>query len=140
MALGVNSAIEILEARGCGDIRACVVLEHSENMDAVLGKFGLLPNAKSLIEISRAAAHSVVESLIAKDMAYGYELMPRAQAKSFTRSYFCNFPEPQSQFFSNRASPESESWSPMTESTFDSGIVVKFGEGLYACLWFEDED
>ena len=33
-----------------------------------------------------------------------------------------------------------EGWTPLTESTFDSGLIVESQGGHYVCIWFEDED
>jgi len=45
-----------------------------------------------------------------------------------------------SRYFSNKKSSISDSWNGLTDSTFDSGIVISGGDGQYFCIWLEDED
>lgn len=84
-------------------------------------------------------------------MAYEAELMPFDKANKFANE-FCSLFSEQAFFLSNSSwktnrnydiSDNSklnfESWTPLTEATFDSGIIVCDIDKV-GIAWFEDED
>jgi hypothetical protein len=136
----MNDPRSIIHARPYGEIRYAVVSASGNEMSRVLGKFGLTPDASLLVEHDRETAFAILCDLLWKDMAYETECMPRHQAEEIARRLLQQHSAPESKFFSNGDWSKREGWSPLTPSTFDSGLIVARGDGTYFCLWFEDED
>ncbi|MDB5803321.1 MAG: hypothetical protein JWN73_643 [Betaproteobacteria bacterium] len=131
---------QLIEARKCGEIRYAVATETSADMSRVLAKFGLRADASLLVAHDAETAHAILGTLLWKDMAYGTECMPRAQADQLAREVLAGHADEQSRYFSNGDWTKSESWNPLTEATFDAGLIVSCAENRYFCIWFEDED
>ncbi|AXV75562.1 hypothetical protein CJO79_00330 [Ralstonia solanacearum] len=68
--------------------------------------------------------------------------MPRIAANALAKKILAANESAGSRYFSNRDFSRFDGvmWEPMTESTFDFGIIVSSDSGKYFCLWFEDED
>lgn len=129
----------ILKSRRYGIVRIATVSGRSLQLPGALAAFGLRAKPESLVEHDRAAAQAIVRQLLWKDMAYDGECMPLEQATSYAASFFAEL-GPDARFYSNGNVVANESWNPLTDSTFDAGIVCAEPEGLYTCAWFQDED
>jgi len=143
LALGRLQVIDpsdVIAARHAGEIRYAVASEYSGDLDRVLAKFGLLPDKSMLIEIDRSCAVAVLGALLEKDMAYGSSLMSPEAASSMAERILASREVPASKYFSNANWPKEKEWNSLTESTFDSGLLVTIGANQYFCIWFEDED
>ena len=132
--------LKIIQARKYGEVRYAVISDVSGKMNQVLKKFGLEPDADALIEHDRNSASLILRALLWKDMAYDDECMPVTQAEYFAEQVLLQFSEPASRYFSNGNWANKESWNPLTESTFDGGIIISNPTGQYFCIWFQDED
>jgi hypothetical protein len=66
--------------------------------------------------------------------------MPHEQAVSIAQSIFDQYSESTSRYYSNGNWALRESWNPLTEATFDAGIIITGVDKKYFCIWFEDED
>jgi hypothetical protein len=129
----------LIQARECGEIRYAVIFEGSGEIARVLSMFGLRAEPEALIEHSREVARRILQELLWKDMACERECMPQAQAESLADQILQQHAVEGSRFYSNRRG-RSGSWHPLTDSTFDGGILIGDPEGLWFCLWFQDED
>jgi hypothetical protein len=129
-----------MAARGAGEIRYAVVSEYSGDLDRVLAKLGLSPDKSMLIEIDRSTAAAILGALLEKDMAFGTSLMSPEAASSMAERILASCEAPASKYFSNGNWPKEKEWNSLTESTFDSGVLVTIGANQYFCIWFEDED
>ena len=136
----MNDPRSIIDARKYGEIRHSVVSECTDDMSRVLGKIGLKPDASLLIEHSRESAFAILRELLWKDMAYEGECMPKTQAEEIALSLLEQYSVPESKYFSNGDWSKRESWNPLTESTFDAGLIITGANGQYFCIWFQDED
>jgi hypothetical protein len=136
----MNDPRSIIEARECGEIRYAVVSESSSDLSRVLGKFGLTPDASLLVEHDKESAFAILSDLLWKDMAYDGECMPRSQAEEIANQLLRQYSVPESKYYSNGNWSKRESWNPLTESTFDAGLIVTGKDGTYFCIWFQDED
>lgn len=109
----------------------------------LLSTFGLAYRDYSmLIDIIRSTAIDVLTTLLHKDMAYSRELMEQMKSKTIAVDFFSLFQEKGSHYYTNGRWDQRErtnSWIPMTESTFDGGIVVQ-ADRISGCIWFEEED
>ena len=136
----MTEPLSILSARNCGEIRYAVVTEFTGDLSRVLAKVGLLDEPTLLEEVDRGSAASLLKSLLWKDMAYSIELMPERQAEAIANDLIAQFGGTESRYFSNGNRATSNSWAPLTDSTFDSGLLIECVRGKYFCIWFQDED
>ena len=131
----------LIAARRFGEIRYSVASEPTGSHSRLLGKFGLTPDESLLIEHCRNSALQILITLLWKDMAYEGECMPRHEAESLAQQILSEHESPGSRYFSNGNIAKGESWNPLTESTFDAGLVVTDPVGQnHFCIWFQDED
>ena len=131
----------LIVARNCGEIRYSVASEHTANLSRLLGKFGLTPDESLLVEHDRDSALQILITLLWKDMAYEGECMPRNEAELLAQQILAEHENPGCRYFSNGNVANGESWNPLTESTFDAGLVIASTQGHnHFCIWFQDED
>ena len=105
-----------------------------------LRAFGLEPEPLLHFEHDRETALSILTGLLWKDMVHEYERMPRADAEQLAQAIFAEHAVASSKYFSNRKASFRGGWNAFTESTVDSGVIVTGEEGVYSCVWFEEED
>jgi hypothetical protein len=131
----------IIAARRFGEIRYAVASETTGNLSRLLGKFGLTPDESLLVEHDRDSALQILITLLWKEMAYQGECMPRNEAESLAQQILTEHQSPGCRYFSNGNVAKSDSWTPLTESTFDAGLVVTDSVAqMHFCKWFQDED
>jgi hypothetical protein len=85
-------------------------------------------------------ALSILAALLWKDMAYEIECMSEAEAEEMAKVIISQNESAESKYFSNGNWAKRESWSPLTNSTFDAGLIVSGFNHRYFCIWFQDED
>jgi hypothetical protein len=136
----MKQAIELIKARKYGQIRYSFMTDSSNDLSTVLSKFGLLGDATLVIEVSRTEAIAILTKLLWKDMAYGEECMAHDTAKAFAEAFILESESTQCKYYSNVKSAASTQWQPLTDATFDAGVIVSGHIGLHACLWIQDED
>lgn len=108
--------------------------------------FGLFDSPDIYVEVSLQEAKAVLLALLVKDMAYGSPLVEPEAASELVDSFFGSFPGDEVRCFTNgefgkprTSTPYSVGWSPATEHTFDSGVLVLTSREV-GCAWFMDED
>ena len=109
---------------------------------AAASDFGLSGKAAIYREIQADVAVSVIANVLHRDMAYDQQIMPAARALGLAKEFVGCFPRDATRFFTNGTfgrKQEAPSWSPATDATFDTGVIV-LSSGMTACLWFQDED
>ncbi|WP_460843571.1 hypothetical protein [Noviherbaspirillum agri] len=131
----------IIAARRFGEIRYAVASETTGNLSRLLGKFGLTPDESLLVEHDRDSALQILITLLWRDMAYDDECMSKDEAESLALQILTEHESPGCRYFSNGNVAKGESWNPLTESTFDAGLVVtNTVANNHFCIWFQDED
>lgn len=131
----------LIAARRFGEIRYSVVCESTGSLSRLLGKFGLTPDESLLVEHDRDTALQILITLLWKDMAYESECIPRGEAESMAQQILAEHESPGCRYFSNGNLAKGKSWNPLTESTFDSGLIITNSASLnHFCIWFQDED
>jgi|GEM_PF-1558551 len=131
----------IISRRRYGEIRYAVVSSCGSDMSQILAKFGLTADESLLVEHDRESALAILTHLLWKDMAYESECMPKHEAKSLAQGIMAEHERPGTRYFSNGNVAESNSWNPLTASTFDAGLLMTDDkEREYFCIWFQDED
>ncbi|OQX18127.1 MAG: hypothetical protein BWK76_08370 [Desulfobulbaceae bacterium A2] len=131
----------LIAARSVGEIRYAVAYESTSDLSRVLSEFGLLPDKSLLVEHDRDSSHAILTTLLWKDMAYEDECMPRHQAESLAQQILDEHALPGAKYFSNCNVAKEKNWNPLTESTFDAGLVIiNEVSHIHFCIWFQDED
>jgi hypothetical protein len=108
---------------------------------ALLGILGFERPWGALNSITREEAHRTLAYLAAYDLAYDCPADSIKVAEECARVFVESFAE-DCLFLTNFASPvdaTARSWRPLTNSTFDGGVIAIASErgGVF---WFEDED
>nr|MDO8110603.1 hypothetical protein [Candidatus Sigynarchaeota archaeon] len=90
-----------------------------------------------LIQIETAEA--ILTRILWKDLAYSQERMNFSTAKRLTVDFFNNFVPPMLYLTNGEKSAQGYTWDPITEATFDGGVIVFDGQKV-GMLWVADED
>jgi hypothetical protein len=130
----------IFTSRTGGELRYSVVTEYTGSIARALGMLGLKTDETSLFEYEYGTALEILIAILWKDMAYESEFMPQAQAAELARQFLDEHSVPGSKYYSNGNWALRESWNPLTEATFDTGIIIVRPDHRIACFWVEDED
>ena len=116
--------------------------------DRAVETHGFRPLGDAWLEISAHDAHAIATSLLHRDLAYGEEIMPLAEATELATAFLDLAPEPLTYFTNGEWIGALEDdgslgttvgWDPISDSAFDAGIVC-VGDSVTAILWVEDED
>lgn len=132
--------ITLLKTRDAGQGRYALLATASLTRAAILAAFGLAPTPDALTQISAEHAEQILTTLLWKDAAYNIELMPRAEAAALAKTFLDHHAIPAATFHTNQSQTFPGAWNPLTNATFDSGILILRPDDIAACLWFEDED
>jgi len=133
--------LALIAARHAGEIRYAVVNEDTGNLGRLLAKFGLRQDESALVEHEWPVALDILTLLLWKDLAYGRECMPRETALTWARQLLAAHAQPGARFYSNGNVVRGDRWHPLTDATFDAGLViVNPSAAVHCCVWFEDED
>ena len=146
MADADDIVAEVRALRRAGHVRGGALPQGFDSPEAAARSFGLASEPGIYAEIDAAQAVSVLQRVIHGDLAYGVELVPPARAQRLAIAFVQAAGGPGARYFTNGApglpNPSvagGASWSPATDATFDTGILVLVPQRT-ACLWFEDED
>ena len=95
-------------------------------------------------EISRENAILLLEAALSNDLCYGVKRPGRGTAEQLATEFISNAREP-AKFYTNSDAPYNQkdgtwSFSPITEATIDTGVVVREGNNLASLLWVLDFD
>lgn len=148
---------EIYNARQCGTItlKHEIWSDQSSNLAYELDQIAESIKFKGIgnkwIELTRTEAINLLEKTLLEDMAYHSKVMPPSTAQRFANQFIEKFSST-SRFFTNgtwgnSAETISEkvtigaSWTPITEATFDTGVIcLDFEKKQFGILWIQDED
>lgn len=126
-----------------GAIYAC---GRCKTADEVAIQFGLQPIGDSWREIDRKRAIIILQSLLERDLAYNSDADSAPIAAELSLQFVQEFRDG-ARFFTNGEWHEDKPtngkpvgvWTPVTESTFDAGILVLHDHRV-GVFWLEDED
>lgn len=131
--------LDVFAALPYGEIRYSVITEYSGNLDRVLSKFGLLAESVLLVEHERTSAHQILSQLLHKDVFHGIPNMSEKEAADMAERIIACHECPSSRYYSN-ASISLQTWNPLTDATFDGGLIITGSDKQYFCIWIEEED
>lgn len=131
---------KIIEARDAGEVKYVVISDYSNDMNRVLSRFGLIADSSLLVEHDRKTALSILAALLWKDMAYENACMSETEAKNMAEEIISQNEDAESKYYSNGNWAKRDNWNPLTESTFDAGLIITGDSHRYFCIWFQDED
>jgi hypothetical protein len=107
---------------------------------------GLFADPKIYGEIPLGEALAVLQAILHRDMAYGVELAPLADARAMAHTLLADYMTGPARYFTNgdygkpQLNPNTGTgWNAATDSTFDTGVLV-LAEHKSLCFWVEDED
>lgn len=112
----------------------------SGEMAEALVRFGLKPQPTLLRELSEAEAVSVLACLFQERSSMHGEPIDNEQARKCALGFMDANAKQTSKFFSNGNWAKSKSWNAMTDSSFDSGVILKSADNSFVCLWFRDDE
>lgn len=110
-------------------------------LDCFVKGLGLSPIESEWREVSRDQATLLAAAILAKDLAYGVQIISTDEAQEFGRHFISAFGN-EAHFFTNTdyaIGATSWSWMPLTNSTFDAG-VLGVDEQRIGVLVVQDED
>ena len=110
-------------------------------IDQFVARNGLSAIGDQWREISREAAVSLAATFLVRDLAYSVQLMQDHMARELADRFVIVF-SADARFFTNTeyaAGASSWGWMPLTESTFDAGIVGA-DPSTIGVLVVQDED
>jgi hypothetical protein len=97
-------------------------------------------------ETTREESRAILVGMLERSMAHGSQHMGTTHARELADQLFARFCSGDCTYFTNGEFPlrhaagqSGGSWCGLTDSTFDSGIVV-IGPTFGLAIWFEDED
>ncbi len=136
---------EILTAHDHG-ARCGVSAATNPSVVDVAAEFGLRAERRVYREIDAATARAVVCHVLSRGLVYHTRYMSPDEADRLAAAFLDLF-GPAALYFGNGWRPPdvpgermmSNSWTPATDATFDTGVVV-VGPERSGCLWVEDED
>ena len=131
---------KIIAARGAGEVKYLIISDYSNDINRVLFRFGLFADSSLLFEHSREAALSILTALLWKEMAYDNACMSEAEAKEMAEEIISQNESEESKYYSNGNGIKRESWNPLTDATFDAGLIITGCNHIHFCIWFQDED
>ena len=149
----MNATTQILQRRTAGKT-TCATMPIDRSgadftiADQAVQAHGFRTLGDAWLEISAHDAHAIATSLLHRDLAYGEEIMPLADATELATAFLDLAPEPHTYFTNGEWIGALEDdgslettigWDPISDATFDAGIVC-VGDGMTAMLWVEDED
>lgn len=138
----LETLAKVKAARRFGKVTYGCVARPFASAGTAAQEFGLSGKAAIYREIQADEAVSVLATVLHRDMAYDQQIMPAARALGLAKAFADCFPRDTARFFTNGTfgrKREAPSWSPATDATFDTGVIV-LSSGIAACLWFQDED
>lgn len=122
------------------------VMGDSQPKSSAEDTVGLPEKSEALEDVSSDKAQNVLEAVLARNMAYKYDAMPRDRAAQLAKE-FIESQLPNTRFFVNGdwtiyldgSQSAVFSWNNLTDATFDAGVVA-VSDQLAMCIWVEDED
>jgi hypothetical protein len=115
-------------------------LSCASSLVPILRAFGFSHPEAHLYPISRPDAVALIAHLVAYSPVNGHPRRTFEIADSCAEQFVALFLL-DAIFFTNSTEPflQTKSWDPLTDSTFDSGIVA-VSKSRIGAIWFEDED
>ncbi|EAR62167.1 hypothetical protein [Neptuniibacter caesariensis] len=98
----------------------------------------------TLSEVKVEAAEKLLIDVLSTDLCYKREVMSKYSARELAKE-FMTLQDKQARFFTNsnvpyRSGESAWSFTPITEATIDTGLIVKVGKQLDSMLWVSDID
>jgi hypothetical protein len=122
-----------------GKARFFIVADRSNDLQRVVSKSGLIGDASNLVEFTREEIKSILTDLLWRHKSYSLDVKLFDEAKYIAEITLLEHESKGCRYFSNRESVKSITWTPFTDSPFDSGIILLNQNGEHLCVWMEDE-
>src|SRR5687767_10468245 len=123
---------DIVKARKCGQIRFHAVYQYPVDLNCILEKCQLKPEADRLLDVKRDEAVRVLTCWLHREPAYDTVVMSLESARELSEKFVPDFADETSRFFTNGrwdVSQPLQSWNRLTDSVFDGGLLIESGTG-----------
>jgi len=130
----------ILQERACGIVTMDVRPLDSSSVDSYVNTFEFTPLGSTWRSIDRRSALGILQRVLERDLAYDIPMMESARAQLLVEQFLSLF-SGSAHYYTNgsRNSDGFLGWDPITESTFDHGVVVH-DDHTIGMIWVQDED
>ena len=131
---------ELVDRRSYGLVRCSIVSAPNFTMTNAFLLFGFVGEEGGLKEIQPDEAASVLETIVSRSLVDGLEIVPIDDSRRMVSEFMNYVSVGPIKFYTNGDWGESRlnGWNSMTQSIFDSGIIV-LGEKKSACVWIEED-
>ena len=94
-----------------------------------------------MIKIDATRAKNVLALQLSRSFVGHQPCMPRARAEELADAFVADAGGQAATFYTNGDWDEAmpRSWTPLTESVFDGGVIA-IGPSIAACVWIEEDD
>lgn len=95
-----------------------------------------------MLEIDATRAETVLTLLLGRSFVYDDECIAAARARELAAAFVAYSGGSTATFYTNAAWDDkaaSYSWTPLTDSVFDGGVIA-IGSSIAACVWIEEDD
>lgn len=125
--------------RACGLVTVDYRARSSFSVDSYVREFGFKPLAARWRFIDRKEALGILKRVLARDLAYDTPLMDPARAQVLAERFLSLFSARPIYCTNGSFESSGSAWNPITESTFDRGVVAQDDKGI-GIIWVQDED
>ncbi|MHC4939436.1 MAG: homocysteine S-methyltransferase [Planctomycetota bacterium] len=132
-------AERIRSERDCGQVRLRSAERGDLDADGFAKAFGLTALGVDWVTVNREEALRLLTNVLHRDLAYEQEIMPRRRAAQLARRFLDQADEDSIFLTNGTLGLGGGGWTPLTESTFDTGILA-LGSSWIRMLWVEDAD
>jgi hypothetical protein len=110
-------------------------------VDTYVATLGFKPLGQGWRSIDRSRALRCLQLILHHDLAYEQPFMERETAHIIAESFLGLFSLAHARYYTNGSFEEdsTEGWDPITDSTFDHGVVACDHESI-GIIWAQDED
>ena len=132
----------IPQERKHGFVRCACTSATSQPLVGWLATFGLRLDEQHLLEVGATTAQTIVESLLSRSFVGTWrECIPTDRARALAQAFVADVGGEAAKYYSNGQwdQANNRSWTPLTESVFDGGVIA-VGPSIAACVWIEEDD
>lgn len=127
--------------RRSGFVRCSCVTATKWPLAGLLAVFGLRLEEQRMIQLDAKSATTALSSLLNRSFVAELDSIPKPRAQELAEAFVNDVGGQSATFYTNGDWAESmpRSWTPLTDSVFDGGVIA-IGASIAACVWLEEDD
>jgi hypothetical protein len=127
--------------RKFGFVRCSCVTATKWPLAGLQAVFGLRLEEQRMIQLDAKRATTVLASFLNRSFVAELECIPKPRAQELAEAFVNEVGGQSATFYTNGdwAEPMPRSWTPLTDSVFDGGVIA-IGPAIAACVWIEEDD